>query len=73
MSGNASRKYIVSDKGFMFSVPMNVRSEIPDALKLFTKDIGRAIIMRYSTTDISGYRGKYGMSMNPKQQNSIGN
>ena len=30
----------VSDKGFVFEVPMKARSEFPDALKLFAKVIG---------------------------------
>ena len=30
----------VSDKGFVFVVPMKSRLEFPDALKLFAKEIG---------------------------------
>ena len=38
--GNTCMQLFVSDKGFVFVVPMKARSEFSDALKLFAKEIG---------------------------------
>ena len=38
--GNTCCQIFVSDKGFLFGVPMNRKSEVPLALKLFAKENG---------------------------------
>ena len=38
--GNTCCQLFVSDKGFVFVVPMKSTSEVPLALKLFAKEIG---------------------------------
>ena len=37
--GNTCMQLFVSDKGFVFVVPMKSKAEFPDALKLFAKEI----------------------------------
>ena len=38
--GNTCMQIFVSDKGFVFVVPMKLKGEFPSALKLFAKEIG---------------------------------
>ena len=38
--GDTCMQLFVSDKGFVFVVPMKSKGEFPSALKLFTKEIG---------------------------------
>jgi len=54
-AGKSSRNYtymqlFVTDKGFVFVVPMKSKSEVPQALKLFAKQVGApdAIICDYA-------------------------
>ena len=38
--GNTCCQLFVTDKGFVYIVPMKKKSEVPMALKMFTKEIG---------------------------------
>ena len=38
--GNIAMQLFVSDKGFVYVVPMKMESEIPQALKMFAKEVG---------------------------------
>ena len=62
---NTCMQLFVSDKGFVFVVPMKSKAEFPDALKLFAKEIGvpTQLIMNPSGEQSSNHSKKLSHDM----------